>query len=170
MPARESGAGCPLLLPTSYLVRTQASLLPVCAAHGRRYAHGSGQQSPDTELTFFLRYSRRHEAIVLMGSDPVVPHEVTADILLGRCLRHIAHRRHPLGFQATKQSLHRCVVMAISSSAHALRHAIAPKSLAKTTAGILATLVAVKQKPARSAAHFVGLVERLDNQVCVWSF
>src|SRR5690606_20531628 len=39
MPARESGAGCPLLLPTSYLVRTQASLLPVCAAHGRRYAH-----------------------------------------------------------------------------------------------------------------------------------
>lgn len=75
------------------------------------------------------------------------------------------YRRHPLGFQATKQPFHWRVVVAVSPSAHALSHPIAPQSLSETAAAVLASLIAVKQDASWSATHFIRPVERLDDQI-----
>lgn len=97
---------------------------------------------------------------------PVVAlHEIAANVLLSQCCRHVAYRRHPLRFQATKQPLHGGVVVAIAPPTHALNHPKAPEPLTETTAAILAALVAMKQDTLRSAAHLVSPIERLDDQV-----
>ena len=97
---------------------------------------------------------------------PVVAlHEIAANVLLSQRCRHVAHRWYPLRLQAAKQPLHGGVVVAVSMSAHALRHPIAPEPLTETTAAILAALVAMKQDTLRPATHFVSSVERFDDQV-----
>lgn len=92
----------------------------------------------------------------------VVLHEIAAYVLLGQRCRHITHRRHPLRFQATKQPLHRCVVVAVLPPAHALNHPTMLEPLPKATIAVLTTLVAMKQDTLQPATHLVIPVERLD--------
>ncbi|RMU96004.1 hypothetical protein ALP20_200025 [Pseudomonas coronafaciens pv. coronafaciens] len=87
--------------------------------------------------------------------------------LLGR---HVAHGGYPLGFQAAEYTLHRRVVVAITSATHALAHAISPKPLAKLSATVLGALVRMKQQALRLAALLISHVQRLDHQVRIRFF
>src|SRR5690606_23674694 len=82
--------------------------------------------------------------------------------LLGR---HVAHGRYPLSFQAAEYTLHRRVIVAITSATHALAYAVSPKPLAKLSTSILGALVGVKQQALRLSALLIGHGQRLDHQV-----
>ena len=53
-------------------------------------------------------------------------------------LAGIAVLRHPLRFQASEKTLHRCVIPAVSTEAHALFDLLAPQHVAKLDAGVMA--------------------------------
>lgn len=70
-----------------------------------------------------------------MGSYPVVMiHQVLANVSLSLLSGQVARDRYPLCFQAAKHPLHRRIIPAVASAAHALAHAVAPQSLAELTA------------------------------------
>ena len=94
-----------------------------------------------------------------MRPHPVVAmHQVIANAPFSLLNRHIIHWGHPLGFQASKYTLHRRVVVATAPATHALADAVPPQALAKVatsicdpdpneTAALRASRVARKQYP-----------------------
>lgn len=101
-----------------------------------------------------------------MRSNPVVPmHQVMTDVAVRFLSCHVAHGRYPFSFQAAKHTLHRRVIPAVSTTAHALAHAVTPESLAKLATAILRALIRAKQKPLRLATLLVSHVQRLDDQI-----
>src|SRR3569833_1837407 len=88
---------------------------------------------------------------------PVVPvHQIMADIPMCLLSAGITETRNPFRFEAAKQPLHRRIVPAIATSAHALLHAITPKQQTKRAAEILDALIRMKQDTRWSASLFVG--------------
>ena len=99
-----------------------------------------------------------------MGSYPVVMiHQVLANVSLSLLSGQVARDRYPLCFQAAKHPLHRRIIPAVASAAHALAHAVAPQSLAELTATILRSLIGVKQQPLGLSTLFVRHVQRPDD-------
>ena len=98
-----------------------------------------------------------------MRSLPVViVHQIATNIFFGLRQIPISHGRYPLGFQTPEQSLHRCVVPAVATSAHALCHSIAPEPLTELAAGVLTALDAllrVKQQFSTGQSHVAGGVK-----------
>ncbi len=58
-------------------------------------------------------------------------------------------------------------IPAVSTSTHTLGHAIAPHSLPKCTAAILAALVGVKQHTAWATPQLIGHLQCFDGQLCI---
>jgi len=90
----------------------------------------------------------------------VQPHAVGEDFDVLEDLRpSFRPRRERLAaaelvFQRTKERFRRCIIPAISFTAHALLQAVAPKFAANRLAGILRTSIRVKDHPTGpSAAH-----------------
>ncbi len=109
------------------------------------FKYCSGQLIPDTTLSFFLGPRWSQPIVELMRPNPVVAmHQKMADIALCFLRSSIAHGRYPFCFQAAKYALHWCVIPAVSSSTHALAHAVSPQPLAKESACILRSLVRVE--------------------------
>ncbi|SFO82643.1 hypothetical protein SAMN03159304_05215 [Pseudomonas sp. NFACC24-1] len=126
----------------------------------------SGQLIPDTTLRFFLVLSGCQSIIELVWRNPVVTmHQIMTEIPLSLLGRHVAHGRYPLSFQTAEYTLHRRVVVAITSATHALAYAVSPKPLAKLSAPILGAQIEVKQQALRLAALLISDVQRLDHQV-----
>src|SRR5690606_6478393 len=94
----------------------------------------------------------------------VVPHQIAADILPSCRQTVIAHRRYPLGFQASEQALHRRVVPAVTSAAHALHHAVTPEPLPEPAACILRALVGMEHNLLRTSSLLPGMIQGLNNQ------
>ncbi|MNJ27635.1 hypothetical protein D3C77_221440 [compost metagenome] len=100
--------------------------------------------NPGHCVKFLLGPSGRQPAVKLMWPLPVVAlHQKPADILLCQRSAHVAHGRYPFRFQTAKQPFHRRVVVAVSTSAHALLKTIAPQSLTEASAAVLASLDAL---------------------------
>src|SRR5690606_3598913 len=91
-------------------------------------------------------------------------HQVTADISPSLPGALVPRRRDPLALQAAEEPLHRRIVPAVSPSAHALLHPVAPQSLTEQAAGVLAALIRVEHHLLRSATLLVGHVERPGSQ------
>lgn len=64
--------------------------------------------------------------------------------------------RHPLCFQASENALHRCVIPAVATAAHALFDPVAPQYLPELDAGVMATLVRVKHQLLRTTTGLKG--------------
>lgn len=80
-----------------------------------------------------------------MWSQPVVTrHQVVANIPLCFAKRGVAGGWYPFRLQASEKPLHGRIVPAVTPSAHALSHAIAPQPLPEFPAGILAALIRMK--------------------------
>lgn len=80
---------------------------------------------------------------------------------------HVAHGRYPFSFQTAKHALHRRVIPTVSTTAHALEHAVTPQPLAKLTTAVLRALIRVKQQSLRPATLLVSHVQSFDHQVRV---
>ena len=65
-------------------------------------------------------------------------HQVMADASVRFLGRHVARGRYPFSFQAAKHALHRRIIPAVSTTAHALAHAVTPEPLTKLTAAHIA--------------------------------
>src|SRR5690606_16974267 len=92
-------------------------------------------------------------------------HQVTADISPSLPGALVPRRRDPLALQAAEEPLHRRIVPAVSPSAHALLHPVAPQSLTEQAAGVLASLIRVEHHLLRSATLLVGHVQRTGSQL-----
>lgn len=97
----------------------------------------------------------------------IAMHQVTADIPPSFMDSYIAYGRYPLCFQAPEHTLHRGIVPTVSTTTHALAHAVTPEPLTKLPATILRSLIRVKQKIFRLAALLVSHIQRLDHQFCI---
>lgn len=92
----------------------------------------------------------------------VVVHQIATNIFFGLRQISISQGRYPFRFQTPEQPLHRCVVPAVATSAHALCHSIAPEPLTELSTGILASLDAllrVKQQFSTGQSHVAGGVK-----------
>ncbi len=103
----------------------------------RRYC--SGQPIPHSGLSFSS--STAGAGVELMWPDPVVAiYQVMTNVPLGLLRRQVAGRRNPFRLQTAEQALHRRIVSAVPSAAHALLHPVAPELLPKQAAGVLGGL------------------------------
>ena len=119
-------------------------------------------------IKFFLGNCRRQPFIELMRTYPVVSvHQVVTDISMRFCQSHVSGARYPLAFQAAKQPLHWCVVPAVSTSAHALLHPIAPQPLPVQAATVLTTLIRVKHYMLRPSTLFISHIKRPDDKLSI---
>lgn len=66
-------------------------------------------------------------------------------------------------FLDSENTLHRRVIVAITSTTHALTYAIPPEPLAKLSAAVSRALIRVKQQALRLTALFIGHIQRLDH-------
>ncbi len=139
------------------------------------YAFRSGAGStlywstnPGHSVKFFLGLSWCQPIVELVWPDPVVPmHQIMTDVSVCFLSRHVANGRYPFGFQASKDTLHRRVVIAVAPATHALAHAVQPESLVKLAAAILRNLIRMEQQPLMFAALLMSHVQGLDHQICV---
>ena len=76
----------------------------------------------------------------------VVTRQIAQHVRLSLPLAGIAVLRHPLRFQTSEKTLHRCVIPAVSTAAHALLDPLAPQHVAKLDAGVMAALIEVKHQ------------------------
>ena len=74
----------------------------------------------------------------------VVAHPIWVDILLGLDPCCVSRDGNPLGFQASQEAFDGSRVPAVSSAAHALAYPVAPQTLPKEAAGVLAALIRVE--------------------------
>src|SRR5690606_4383607 len=95
----------------------------------------------------------------------VVVHQIATNIFLGLKQIPISQGRYPLRFQAPEQSLHRCVIPAVATPAHALSHSIAPEPLTELATGILTSLIRVEHDFLWLTTLFPSVVQSFDNQV-----
>lgn len=103
-----------------------------------------------------------------MRSFPVVVvHQIATNIFLGLRQTSVSQGRYPLKFQTPEQPLHRRIVPAIATPAHALCHSIAPEPLTELAAGVLASLVRVEHDFFWLTALFQGVVQSFGDQIGV---
>ena len=86
----------------------------------------------------------------------VVTRQIAQHVRLSLPLAGIAVLRHPLRFQASEKTLHRCVIPAVATAAHALFDPVAPQHLAKLDAGVMTALVGVKHQLLWAATRLKG--------------
>src|SRR5690606_4233169 len=93
----------------------------------------------------FLSRNGRNAVVECVRSLPVVVvHQIATNIFFGLRQIPISEGRYPFRFQTPEQPLHRRVVPAVATSAHALCHSIAPEPLTELSTGILASLIRVE--------------------------
>src|SRR5690554_6006611 len=97
----------------------------------------------------------------------VVVHQIATNIFLGLRQIPISEGRYPLRFQTSEQPLHRGIVPAIATPAHALGHSIAPEPLTELATGILTSLIRVEHNFLWLTALFPGVVQSFDDQIGV---
>jgi len=68
----------------------------------------------------------------------------------------VALLRDPLGFQASKESLHRRIIPAVATPTHALFDLVLPQTLAKGQACVMASLVRMKHDTLGMASRLVS--------------
>lgn len=64
--------------------------------------------------------------------------------------------RDPLRFQTSEKTLHRSVIPAVATAAHALFDPLAPQHLAELDAGVMTALVGVKHQLLWAATRLKG--------------
>ena len=92
---------------------------------------------------FFCRY--RWVTILAVTPYAVIARHISVDISPSSVLRFVNFFRQPLGPQTAKRTLHQCVISALALSAHALLQLVRLQWSSEFMAGVLASLVGMKQ-------------------------
>ncbi len=74
----------------------------------------------------------------------VVTRQIAQHVRLSLAFAGIAVFRHPLRFQASEKTFHRCVIPAVAPATHALFDPVAAQHLAEPDAGVMGGLPAAK--------------------------
>src|SRR5882762_9811830 len=83
--------------------------------------------------------------------------DVGPDVVFGMRVIGVPFLVDPFAFQASEETLHRCVIPAIPLPAHALNDAVCLHFVHEMRAGVLASLIRVEHPPRR----WTSLVARL---------